>query len=167
MMQKYLSILLSVALIIGICRAIPAKAQDNLEAQIMAEPFANLSSALKIPVQFFFYMIYIIGEFPVWILRGFSALWQSWGFPPFSAIIFSFSVVAPAVFRDSLLILLFFAFLEGILLPVVIPLLGLLLIFPAWVITALVVCIFAVVDFVAKVGDITSESSKARGGGWW
>ncbi len=164
MMQKYVALIMSIVLFAGLCQT--ARAQD-IEAKLLADPFANLSGALKIPVQFFLYLIYIVGEFPVWIVRGFSTIWQSWGFPPFSAIFSSFSVVAPAVFRDALIIFLFFMFLEGVLLPVVLPLIGLIFVPLAWIVTALFVCVFAVADFMAKVGDVTSKSSKARGGGWW
>lgn len=166
MRSKSIGIVVSIALI---CMTFSVgnvvEAQENIEAQLMAEPFANISSALKIPFRFCFYLIFIIGEFPVWIVRGFSLIWRSWGCPPFSAIMSSFTTVVPAVFRDSVITLLFFWLIEAVLLPVVLPLLGLCCVPPAWIITSIGVILFAIADFISKVGEATTPNQ--RGGGWW
>ena len=132
------------------------------------DPFVNL---FKIPVNSFFSVIFALGSVPLYIIRGFLRVWSSWGFPSIQEILSSFSLVAPAVFRDAMPILLFFGIVEFVILFVFpVPVLGLAFIPLAWGLTGTGVLLFAIADFISKINSITVNTEKEKTGGaagWW
>lgn len=142
----------------------PAMAQQQIQIKAPeANPVENVSSVFKIPFKILFRLIYSIGELPIWIIRGFLSVWSSWGFPPISDLLASISTSAPAVFRDSMFILLFFCMIEFVVLLLV-PIVGWLFIPVAWGFTGIGTLLYAIADFIS----LAARSSQKRGGmaGW-
>jgi len=128
-------------------------------------PIVNL---FRIPLNIFFSVLFALGSVPLYIIRGFLRVWNSWGFPPMQQILAGFSFVAPTVFRDSMFILLFFCMIEFVIL-LLIPILGWLLIPIVWGVTGVGVLLFAIADFISKINSITNTEKEKTGGaaGWW
>ena len=131
------------------------------------KPTTTIANLFRIPINILFSVVFALGSVPLYIVRGFLSVWNSWGFPPIQQILAGFSFVAPAVFRDSLFILAFFAMVEFVIL-LLIPILGWILIPVAWGITGIGVLLFAIADFVSKINAMAvKEKSSGGGSGWW
>jgi len=132
-------------------------------------PTTPIVDLFRIPLNIFFSVLFALGSVPLFIIRGFLRVWHSWGFPPMQQILASFSFVAPAVFKDSMFILLFFCMIEFVIL-LLIPILGWLLIPIVWGLTGVLVLLFAIADFISKINSITTNTEKQKTGGstgWW
>ena len=146
---------------IATAQIVPTISPDEMKP---TDPLVNL---FKIPINILFSVVFALGSLPLYIIRGFLSVWNSWGFPPIQQILAGFSLVAPAVFRDSLFILAFFALIELVILGLI-PILGWALIPVAWGITGIGVLLFAIADFISKINAGTIKNESQRGGaGWW
>ncbi len=162
-MMKNISIGLALLLLISSSSAF---AQPDTSQLVPPEP-TGLSAGLKAPFEICFRLIYSVGFIPLYIVRGFGDVWAGWGCPPISLILASMSFLAPAVFKDSIIIFLFLALIEMVVLPVIIPLLGAVCILPAWGITGVGTLLFAIADFISKINAMTAETSGSRGNAGW
>lgn len=160
-MQKLISLLVAFAIVVLV---VPAEAQQIKIEAPQANPLANISGVCKIPFRILFELIYSIGELPIWVVRGFSQVWAEWGFPPAVIILSHLSQSAPQVFMDSIFILGFFALIELVILPFILPLVGICCVPPAWGVTGVFVLLFSIADFVSKTAQL---SKKSMGGAGW
>ena len=148
---------------IATAQIVPVKPIADLKP---TDPFVNL---FKIPLNILFSVCFALGSVPLYIIRGFLSVWHSWGFPPMQQILAGLSLAAPAVFRDSIFILLFFCMIEFVIL-LLIPVLGWVLIPIVWGLTGVGVLLFAIADFISKINSITTNTEKQKTGGaagWW
>ena len=133
-------------------------------------PTTPIVDLFKIPLNILFSVCFALGSVPLYIIRGFLSVWHSWGFPPIQQILTGLSFVAPAVFKDSMFILLFFCMIEFVIL-LLIPILGWVLIPIVWGITGVGVLLFAIADFISKINSVTTikQGKEKTGGsaGWW
>ena len=145
-----------------------AKAQELPPLMRPLSTKEQLQNFISKPFQAFFYILYVVGTFPLFIIRGFLTVWGSWGMPPFTDILAGITLFAPDVFKDSLFLLVLPVIIEAIFLFWCPPLL-----IVVWILTAIAVLLFAVIDFFSKISQLsTGETStlpirEAGKGGWW
>lgn len=163
-MMKHISIGLALLLLISSSSAF---AQPDTSKLVPGPEPTGLSAGLKAPFEICFRLIYSVGAIPLYIVRGFGDVWASWGCPPISLILASMSFLAPDVFRDSIIVFAFLALVEMVALPIVIPLLGVFCILPAWGITGIGTLLFAIADFISKINAMTAKNEGSRGKAGW
>ena len=164
MKSKYIAAIIGISLL-----AIVMSGTVNAQGINPMTPKEQILHLAIIPFRVFFYILYVAGTFPIFVVSGFTAVWNSWGMPSFTEILGGITTVAPEVFKDSLFLLAFPIIAETVILGLI-PILGWMLLPPVWAITTSAVLIFAIVDFFSKVSHLTeTPSAPEREGnsGWW
>ncbi len=164
MMKKYLTIVMSVALLIGLYGATAEAQVPSAITELPETPSQSIFRIFAIPVDICFSVLQLALAVPVYVFRSFAGMMSDLGFP-LDQLLGGFSVYAPQIFMDSLIMFGFLAmitFFGSWLFPI--PVLGIFCCPLWWSLEALATLLFAVVDFFVKAGRTTSRQRSVVGG---